>query len=115
MGKTLTARRWQCRQCSRSYSVTVNTIFHNSHIDLQRWYLLISLMLSNKVGLSSIQAARDLNMRQPTVWSMMQRISKAMTKNDGATLLAGLVKIDGTQIGGAPHKPTNRNDNLEKT
>src|SRR5882672_91298 len=57
--------RWQCSSCKRSFSVTVGTIFHNSHIDLQRWFLLISLMFSAKKGLSSCQAARDLEMRRP--------------------------------------------------
>jgi len=36
--------RLQCWSCKKSFSVTVGTIFHNSHIDLQRWFLLISLM-----------------------------------------------------------------------
>ena len=75
--RTLTAARWQCQACRRSYSVTVGTIFHGSHIDLQRWYLLIALMLNAKKGLSSMQAARDLEMRQPTVWSMIGKIRQA--------------------------------------
>lgn len=90
--RTLTAARWQCQACKRSYSVTVGTIFHGSHIDLRRWFLLIALMLNQrnaKKGLSSMQAARDLEVRQPTAWSMMQRVRAAMA-DDGA-LLAGLV------------------------
>lgn len=75
--RTLTAARWQCQACRRSYSVTVGTIFHGSHIDLQRWYLLIALMLNAKKGLSSMQAARDLEMRQPTVWSMIGKTRQA--------------------------------------
>src|SRR5260370_20946400 len=74
----LTAARWKCQRCLKSFSVTVGTIFHNSHIDLQRWFLLISLMLSAKKGLSAMQAARDLEMRRPTVWSMMHRVRKAL-------------------------------------
>lgn len=52
--------RLQCWSCERSFSATVGTIFHNSHIDLQRWFLLIALMLNAKKGLSAMQAARDL-------------------------------------------------------
>lgn len=70
--------RYQCQICSRSFSATVGTIFHRSHVDLQRWFLLIALMLSARKGLSSMQAARDLELRQPTVWSMMHRVRKAM-------------------------------------
>lgn len=114
-GKTLAARRWQCQKCTASFTVTVNTIFHQTHIDLQRWYLLISLMLNAKKGLSSLQAARDLEMRQKTVWSMMQRIRAAMASDDDGTLLAGLVEIDEAYIGGAPRKPNNRDDDPGNT
>lgn len=106
----LTDRRWQCQACSRSYSVTVGTIFHKSHVDLQRWFLLISLMLSAKKGLSSLQAARDLEMRQPTVWSMMQRIRAAMGQDGHAGLLSGLVEMDEAYVGGKPRKPNERDD-----
>ena len=94
--------RWQCGLCRKSFSVTVGTIFHNSHVDLQRWFLLISLMFSAKKGLSAMQAARDLEMRRPTVWSMMHRIRAAMV--DDGRFLAGVVEMDETYIGGKPRK-----------
>lgn len=100
--------RLQCWSCARSFSPTVGTIFHNSHVDLQRWFLLISLMLSAKKGLSAMQAARDLDMRRPTVWSMMHRIRGAM--QDDGRLLAGLVEMDEAYIGGKPRKRNRRDD-----
>ncbi len=100
--------RWQCQRCERSFSVTVGTIFHQTHVDLQRWFLLISLMLAAKKGLSAMQAARDLEMRRPTVWSMMHRIRKALT--DDGKLLAGIVEMDETYIGGKPRRRNRRSD-----
>jgi transposase-like protein len=84
-------QRWNCHLCHKSFSVTVGTMFHNSHIDLQRWFLLVAIMFSAKKGVSACQAARDLEMRRPTVWGMMHKIRKAM-KDDGR-LLAGLVEM----------------------
>ncbi len=104
--------RLQCWSCKRSHSATVGTIFHNSHIDLQRWFLLISLMLNAKKGLSSLQASRDLEMRQPTVWSMMHRIRAAMV--DDGELLTGLVEMDEAYVGGKPRKENNKDDNEPK-
>lgn len=100
--------RWQCQRCKRSFSVTVDTIFHRTHIDLQRWFLLISLMLSAKKGLSAMQAARDLEMRRPTVWSMMHRIRKALA--DDGELLRGVVEMDETFVGGKPRRRNRRRD-----
>jgi transposase-like protein len=95
-GATSTARhnengradRWQCWSCHRSFSATVGTIFHNSHVDLQRWFLLIALMLA-KTDIGPSQAARALAMRRPTVSSMMGRIKGAM--RDAGGLLGRLM------------------------
>jgi transposase-like protein len=105
----LTAARWKCQRCLKSFSVTVGTVFHNSHIDLQLWFLLISLMLSAKKGLSAMQAARDLEMRRPTVWSMMHRVRKSLADKDGG-LLRGIVEMDETYIGGKPRGRNRRSD-----
>lgn len=84
--RALTDSRWQCQDCTRSYSVTVGTLFQRSHIELQRWFALIALMRAD-AEISSAQAARALKMRQPTVWSMMQRV-RAATDEDAALLAA---------------------------
>jgi transposase-like protein len=100
--------RWQCQRCDKSFSVTVGTIFHRTHVDLQKWFLLISLMLNAKKGLSAMQAARDLDMRRPTVWSMMHRIRAAL--DDDGELLTGLVEMDETYVGGKRRKANHRDD-----
>jgi transposase-like protein len=107
--RDMTAARWKCQRCKRSFSVTVGTIFHNTHVDLQRWFLLISLMLSARKGLSAMQAARDLEMRRPTVWSMMHRLRKAMADN-GTELLRGIVEMDEAYLGGKPRRKDRRSD-----
>ncbi len=101
--------RHHCNGCRKSFSVIVGTIFHNTHIELQKWFLVMSLMLNARKGASSCQIARDLGMRQPTVWSMMLRIRKAM-KGSQAELLNGIVEMDETYIGGKPRKRNNDKD-----
>lgn len=107
---------YQCNKCNNDFTSTVGTIFHNSHVPLQKWFLVISMMLNAKKGISSHQIARDLEMRQGTVWSIMQRIRKAMIDDDkddnnsnggsgggdkiNTKLLKGIVEMDETYIGG---------------
>ena len=101
--------RLQCWSCKKSFSVTVDTIFHHTHIKLQKWFLVMSLMLNAKKGISSRQIARDLGIRQPTVWSVMNRIRKAM-KGNQAELLSGIVEMDETYVGGKPRKTKKKDD-----
>lgn len=106
-----TRSRWQCWGCHKSFSATVGTIFHHTHVDLQRWFMLLALMLSAKKGLSSLQASRDIGLRQPTVWSMMHRIRKALA--DDGQLLRGLVEMDEAYVGGKPRKRNKRDDDQD--
>ena len=101
--------RHHCNGCRKSFSVTVGTIFHHTHIPLQKWFLLISLMQNAKKGLSACQAARDIEMNRPTVWRMMHRIRKSM--KDNGKLLEGIVEMDETYVGGKPRKENHKDDN----
>jgi transposase-like protein len=103
--------RWQCEACHRAFSVTVGTIFHGTHISLRNWFLVLGLMLNAKKSASAYQIARDLGMRRPTVWSMMHRVRKAMSKDAfQADLLYGIVEMDEVYIGGKPRKGNRRDD-----
>jgi len=98
--------RHHCKNCHKSFSVTVGTIFHNSHLDLQKWFLIISLMLSAKKGISACQLSRNINLRRPTVWLIMHKIRNAM-KTDQTQLLQGIVEMDEAYVGGKPRKMAN--------
>lgn len=92
--------RWQCQKCHRAFAATVGTIFHGTHIPLRNWFLCLALMLNAKKSASSHQIARDLGIRQPTVWSMMHRIRVAMANDpQQSKLLHGIVEADETYIG----------------
>lgn len=104
-------QRWQCRDCTRAFAVTVGTIFHGTHLPLRSWFLVLALMVNAKKSASAYQIARDLGMRRPTVWSMMHRIRTAM-QNDTmqSNLLHGIVEADETYIGGKPRKINHHGD-----
>jgi len=87
----------QCWNCKKSFSVTVGTIFHHTHLDLRYWFYIISLMISAKKGISACQVARELDMRRPTVWSVMHRVRKALATEQGE-LLRGIFEMDETYL-----------------
>jgi transposase-like protein len=103
--------RWQCRDCTRAFAVTVGTIFHGTHIPLAKWFILLALMLNAKKSASAYQIGRDLGMRRPTVWSMMHRVRVAMAEDpEQSKLLFGIVEADETYIGGKPRKGNKRGE-----
>lgn len=90
--------RYHCNSCNTSYSVTVGTIFHKTKVDLQKWFLAISLVLNAKKGLSARQLSRDIEVTKDTAWYMMMRIRKAFVEY--GDLLEGIIEADETYIGG---------------
>ena len=88
--------------CKSSFNVLSGTIFQKTKIDLQKWFLAISLNLNAKKSLSSHQLARDLDLNHKTAWYMGMRIRRAMV--DEGTLLSGIVEADEAYVGGKPRK-----------
>ena len=104
---------WNCRECKSSFNVLSGTIFQKTKIDLQKWFLAISLNLNAKKSLSSHQLARDLDLNHKTAWYMGMRIRRAMV--DEGTLLSGIVEADEAYVGGKPRKPNRRDDDKPST
>lgn len=90
--------RHHCNTCKTTFSVTVGTIFHNTKLDLQKWFLALSLVLNAKKGISARQLHRDVEVNKDTAWRMLMQIRKAMLQD--AKLLTGIVEVDETAIGG---------------
>lgn len=112
-GSTNTARtpyRHHCYDCQTSFSVTVGTIFHRTHLPLQKWFLAITLMLNAKKGLSALQLSRDLDVNKNTAWRIAMQIRKAMTQAKQRSLLTGIVEMDEAYIGGKPRKSNRQHD-----
>jgi transposase-like protein len=90
----------KCKACRKQFTVTVNTIFSDSHIPLSKWVLAIHLLCSSKKGMSAHQIHRMLGITYKSAWFMMHRIRYAMTQEPLASKLTGTVECDETYFGG---------------
>lgn len=102
--------RWKCHDCSASFKVTQGTVFHGTKIELQKWFLAISLVINAKKSLSSCQLARDLDLNQKTAWYMLTRIRAEMANKTNPIVLQGIIEADETYIGGKPRKENKKED-----
>jgi transposase-like protein len=90
-----------CRDCKRQFSVTEGTIFNDTHLSLEKWYMATALMVNAKKGVSAKQLQRDLGTAYKTAWYLSHRIRKAMGLIELADEepLAGTIEIDETYMG----------------
>jgi transposase-like protein len=93
---------WKCGACRQQFTVTVGTIFEDSHIPLHKWLMAIHLLCSSKKGMSAHQLHRMLGVTYKSAWFMAHRIRYAMAELN-LPKLQGTVEVDETYIGGKQH------------
>lgn len=97
-------RRLACYDCNSSFSPTVNTIMHRTHLPLWKWFYAVSLLAEAKKSISSRQLSRHLGISVKSAYKLSQRIRKGLM-GMRSPVLQGIVEIDETYIGGKPrHK-----------
>lgn len=94
---------FKCKACRKQFTVTVGTIFEDSHIPLHKWLLAINLLCASKKGMSAHQLHRMLGITYKSAWFMAHRIRYAMTQLPLVDKLKGIVEADETYIGGKAH------------
>ena len=102
-GKTGKERHlYECIECYYQYSVTVGTIFHDSHLPLMKWFLAIYMICSAPKGIAATQLQRELEIGSyKTAWYMAHRIRLAMRDDPQfCRRYSGIVEIDEGYIGG---------------
>jgi transposase-like protein len=88
-----------CKACDYQFTVTAATIFNDSHLPLQKWFLATLLLCEAKKGMSANQIKRTLGVSYKTAWYLCHRIRAAM-KETHKPMLDGTVEMDETWIGG---------------
>ncbi len=105
-----------CKNCDYQFTVTAGTIFNDSHLPLQKWFLAVLLLCEAKKGMSALQLKRTIwgqhNGSYKTAWYLCHRIRAAM-KEAARPMLDGTVEMDETYVGGVERtgKGWNRPDN----
>lgn len=90
----------KCGACRKQFTVTVGTIFEDSHIPISKWLMAIFILCSSKKGINAHQLHRMLDITYKSAWFMAHRIRYAMSEGPLAELLKGTVEIDEPFVGG---------------
>lgn len=100
-----------CKDCDYQFTVTANTIFHDSHLPLIKWLTAVYLICESRKGMSANQVKRTLGISYKTAWYLCHRIRAAMATAE-KTMLSGIVEMDETYVGGK-RRGRNRADGLK--
>lgn len=92
--------KYRCKNTGKYFTVKTGTIFRNSNLSLQKWFLALYILSTYKKGVSSCQLAKDLNITQKSAWFVLHRLRCAYDLPEFKVMLENSVEIDETFIGG---------------
>jgi transposase-like protein len=69
-----TKRGYKCKNTGKYFNVRTATVFEDTKLPLQKWFLALYLFSSHKKGISSHQLAKDLDITQKSAWFVLHRL-----------------------------------------
>jgi len=78
IGEIKTRRMIRCKDCRKQFSSKVGTIFEDSPLGLDKWFVAVWAIANCKNGISSHELGRTVGVTHRTAWFMLHRIRTAM-------------------------------------
>ena len=66
--------RYKCRNSGKYFNAKTGTIFYNSKIGLQSWFIAIWIVSNSNKPVTSVALGKKLGLTQKSAWHMLQRI-----------------------------------------
>lgn len=92
--------KYKCKTTGKYFNVRTNTIFDNTKIPLQKWFLALYVFSSHKKGISSHQLAKDISVTQKSAWFLLHRLRYAFDHPNFKKTVGNIVEIDECGVGG---------------
>jgi len=88
-------KRYRCQNTGKYFNVKTGTIFHNSRIPLQKWFVAIWI-INNQKNITSVSLGKILDITQKTAWFMLHRIKEHIGESEKSLVI--YKKISTTKI-----------------
>lgn len=99
IGEIASRHLLRCKDCRKQFSHKVGTIFEDSPLGLDKWFVAVWCIANCRNGISSHELGRALGVTQKTAWFMLHRIRLAM-QTETFDRFDGPAEADTTYIGG---------------
>ena len=101
VGEIKSRRMFQCKakDCRKQFSTRVGTVFEDSPLGLDKWFVAAWSIANCKNGISSHELGRAIGITQKSAWFMLHRLRVAM-RTPTFRKIRGEVESDETFVGG---------------
>jgi hypothetical protein len=67
---------YKCRNSGKYFNVKTGTLFHNTKVDLQKWFVAIWIVSKQNKKINSVVLGHELGITQKSAWYMIKRINQ---------------------------------------
>jgi len=106
--------KYKCKNTGKYFNVRTNTIFDNTKIPLQKWFMALYVFSSHKKGISSHQLAKDISVTQKSAWFLLHRLRYAFDHPNFKAVMSDEIELDETFVGGK-NKNRHKDKKVEKS
>jgi len=101
--------RFKCRNSNKYFNVRTGTIFEDTKLPLQKWFIALYVFSNHKKGISSHQLAKDLDITQKSAWFVLQRLRYAFEQPEYNEVMKTFIEVDETYVDGLDKKKHRQN------
>ena len=110
-----TQKRWRCKHCASSFSLTSGTALDNMKIGYRRLLLAVFSFVINQKGLAALALRRIIGGQYRTSYTLLHKLREViMIRQSEMQPLTGTVEMDGGHFSGVPRKGKKKADNTAK-
>lgn len=91
---------YQCNSCHHQTTLYAGTIFEQTKLPLQKWFLASYLITQNNDGFSALNLSRQIGVSYNTAYSVKQKLMQVMLERERQQPLSGRIEIDDAYWGG---------------
>jgi hypothetical protein len=70
--------RYRCRNTGKYFNAKTGTLFYNSKIELQKWFMAIWIITNAEKNITSTELGVDLGITQKSAWYLLRRIKRQL-------------------------------------
>lgn len=93
-------KRWQCKGCAGTFSVTSGTLFADRKMALRDLISSVLMWVNSAAGQPALELKRHLNTTYSTAFVLQHKLREALVRGYNVGILSGDVEMDGAHQSG---------------
>jgi transposase-like protein len=97
-------RRWKCKSCDSTFSVTSNTVFASVKLPLTKLLKMANSWTPGASGVPALQLRRHWSISYPTIFTFCHKLREGLARGFNVGVLTGIQEMDGMDANGKRYK-----------